>query len=341
MRNYRLPLKFCDTPPGPSIGSQSSIPTPVVRRVILHVRDSFRTAVDQFGVLREYLHRPSYDPDAYVKAEDLADFTTDASIASPDPPLEQPGYSHLPPWPFGNMSTYLLMNWQNTGSSQKTEHELNRLVKEVIGNPQFQSEDLRDFNAHREHKRLDNAKAYEQSPTPFAGDDWQEVSIELTIPIPERNVPPRSFFVPGLHHRSIIEVIKATWGAASSLPFHLTPFRRIHVDPKTGHETRIFDEVYTSEAFELEHDLLQKQQPEPGCRLERVIAGLMFWSDVTHPTNFGTVKLWPVYMCFANLSKYVRAKPNSGACHHLAYIPSVCCLSTAILSVNILFHKGS
>ena len=117
--------------------------------------------------------------------------------------------------------------------------------------------------------------------------------------------------------------MKATWGAATSRRFHLTPFRRIHVDPETAQEMRIYDELYTSEAFEAEYVKLQKQLPEPGCKLEKVIAGLMFWSDSTSLTNFGSATVWPIYMYFGNLSKYVRAKPTSGACHHLAYIPSV------------------
>jgi hypothetical protein len=75
------------------------------------------------------------------------------------------------------------------------------------------------------------------------------------------------------------------------------------------------------------HDNLQKQRNEPGCRLEKVIAGLMFWSDSTHLTSFGTAKVWPLYLYFANLSKYFRARPNSGACHHVAYIPYVSVLS--------------
>jgi hypothetical protein len=49
----------------------------------------------------------------------------------------------------------------------------------------------------------------------------------------------------------------------------------------------------------------------------------MFWSDLTHLANFGTAKLWPIYMLFGNLSKYIRVKPNAGAEHHVAYIPSV------------------
>jgi hypothetical protein len=69
--------------------------------------------------------------------------------------------------------------------------------------------------------------------------------------------------------------------------------------------------------------MLQKQQNEPECTLEKVVLGLMFWSDSTHLANFGTAKVWPIYLQFANLSKYIRCKPTSGASHHVAYIPSV------------------
>lgn len=316
MRNYRLPRRFHDSPPAI---------LEAARRVILHVRDSFRTAVNKFGILREYLHRPSYDPDVFVKLEDLANFRvlSESTTCLPD---ERLSYSFLPPWPFKNMSKYLLMNWHQTGSSQKTEAELNRLVKEVIGNPEFHPDDLADFSAHRENKQLDDARATADPRAPFLDNDWREIAVEIMIPVPKTGAAPWKFAIPGLHHRSVVEVIKATWGAATALPFHLTPFRRIYINPDTKEETRIFDEVYTSEAFELAHDQLQKQPPEAGCKLERVIAGLMFWSDSTHLTSFGTAKVWPLYMYYANLSKYIRAKPNSGACHHVAYIPSVCCL---------------
>jgi hypothetical protein len=71
------------------------------------------------------------------------------------------------------------------------------------------------------------------------------------------------------------------------------------------------------------HNTLQKQPNEPGCKLEKVITGLMFWSDTMHLASFGNAKVWPIYMYFANLSKYVQARPDAGACHHVAYIPSV------------------
>ena len=88
-------------------------------------------------------------------------------------------------------------------------------------------------------------------------------------------------------------------------------------------ETCVYNEVYTSDARIEAHDNLQKQPNKPGCQLEKVIAGLMFWLDSTHLTSFGTAKVWPLYLYFTNLSKYIRARPNSGTCHHVAYIPYV------------------
>ncbi|TDL20865.1 hypothetical protein BD410DRAFT_725117, partial [Rickenella mellea] len=54
--------------------------------------------------------------------------------------------------------------------------------------------------------------------------------------------------------------------------------------------------------------------------LPRAVAGLMFWSDSTHLSSFGTAKIWPLYMMLANQSKYARTR--SGMCHHIAFCPS-------------------
>jgi hypothetical protein len=292
-----------------------------IKRVILHVREYFRTGLNQFSILHEYVkQRPSYDPDAQVQPEDLANIPLYAGSADDlNKVIDHPP----PPWPFENMSKYLLMNWFHTGSTQKSEAEVTRLAKEVISAPDFQSKDLSGFNAHQENKRLDKATTPgKPTGTPFSTDDWQETSVKIEVPIPLKNHLPQVFHVPGLHYRSIVEVIKASWNTAISGQFHLTPFCKFHIDPM-GNETRIYDEVYTSDAWEAAHDELQKQPSEPGCKLEKVIAGLMFWSDSTHLAQFGTASVWPLYMYFANLSKYTQARPNSGACHHVAYIPTV------------------
>ncbi|KAI0080905.1 hypothetical protein K474DRAFT_1576474, partial [Panus rudis PR-1116 ss-1] len=100
------------------------------------------------------------------------------------------------------------------------------------------------------------------------------------------------------------------------------PFRQ-YWQRSDGKIERVHDELYASEAFNKAYEDLQRQEPEPGCTLERVVCGLMFWSDSTHLANFGDASLWPLYMYFGNLSKYVRCKPSTSACHHIAYIPKL------------------
>jgi hypothetical protein len=77
-----------------------------------------------------------------------------------------------------------------------------------------------------------------------------------------------------------------------------------------------------SDVFINEHDKVQRAPTDdPTCKREKVITALMFWSDATHLATFGTAKVWPIYMLFGNVSKYVRCQPNSGATKHVAYIP--------------------
>ena len=101
----------------------------------------------------------------------------------------------------------------------------------------------------------------------------------------------------------------------------------MHWSPVTGTDQRLYSELYHSDAFIEEHSHIQNRSrpppDDPGCKLEKVVAALMFWSDSTHLADFGTAKLWPIYMFFRNLSKYIRSRPSSGACNHLAYIPLV------------------
>lgn len=97
-----------------------------------------------------------------------------------------------------------------------------------------------------------------------------------------------------------------------------------HKSPTSGVEQRVYSEMYDSDAFIEEHDRVQRATlppDDPDCKREKVVAAMMFWSDSTHLANFGTAKLWPIYMMLGNLSKYVRALPSSGACMHVAYIP--------------------
>jgi hypothetical protein len=267
--------------------------------------------------MREYPHRPSYDPDAFVKLKDLTNYSGQAP--EPSEPVAE---SLPPPWPFKNMTTYLLMDWMNTGGNQKSVTEVNRLAKEVLCHKEFDPRHLAKFSARRENKVLDLSEP-DISATPFSNDAWIHSSICISIPTNTKNPSGNgeNFQISGFHHRPLVGVVKAALADKNARHLHFSPFRRFHCTA-SGNQ-RCFDEVYTSDAFLKAHDTLQKQRNEPGCTLEKVVLGLMFWSDSTHLANFGTAKVWPLYLYLANLSKYIRCKPTSGASHHVAYIPSV------------------
>ena len=210
----------------------------------------------------------------------------------------------------------------NIGSSSKSEGEVDRLVNDVLKAPDFRAEDLKNFNAHRENCRLDAA-----DKTAPLEDGFQVADIPIEVPTGRPGDPStrRIYTVPGLRYRNLLNVIKAAFQDPLSRKFHFTPFSLMHRSPVTNEEQRVYSELYNSDEFINKHKQIQNRSPtdDPGCKLEKVIAALMFWSDSTHLTNFGVAKLWPIYLFFGNLSKYIRSRPSSGACQHLAYIPSV------------------
>jgi hypothetical protein len=221
------------------------------------------------------------------------------------------------------MSTFLLMEWMTTGSNKKSLAETERLVKDVIGAEGFKPEDLRDFSARAQNKCLDSSET-DSPPNPYSADGWIESDVLISIPTGTKNADSmgRHFTVPGLHHRPLLAIMKVALRAIIATRFHFSPFKRWWRS-LSGSEVRCYDEIFTSDAHLAAHDKLQKQANEPGCSLEKVVLTLMFWSDSTHLASFGTAKVWPLYLYFGNISKYLRGKPGSGACHHVAYIPSV------------------
>ncbi|KAG1886587.1 hypothetical protein F4604DRAFT_1571698, partial [Suillus subluteus] len=302
--------------------------TTVVRRVVLYVFDSFRTSLNKFGIGREYCHRPSYDPDSIVSVDQLSNITSDS------PPLdEQANHSQSapplqsPPWPWRSMSIWHLMSWKMTSNSGLTsETQVTHLVCEVLKAKDFSLDDVPDdFNTHTEMMRFDASEATLDPNDIFQRDNWRELVAEILVLTRERNADGNGqlFTVPGFHYRPLLAVIRAAFSEASSHWFHLTPFKRFWKSPLTGREQRLYDELYMSDAWNKAHDELQKQKRGDGCKLERVIAELMFWSDATHLTQFGNASAWPVYLFFGNQSKYARACPTTNACHPIAFIPSV------------------
>jgi hypothetical protein len=312
-RNYRLPARYEDVNPEPlrTLEDEDEQPTALLPRLRLIVRNRLQTAANSFGLLREYLYRPSFDPDSFVPEGDLH------QIRGTDP------MSMLPPSPTSvhrNESVEMLMNWKDSGTSTKSDAEVNRLVKDVLLDPDFKLEDLRGFNVARENQRSDSA----EEKSPFF-DSFQTANINIEVPSGTRGVPPGTFSVPGLFYRKLTAVIQAAFSSPLASHFHFSPFKLFYRSP-SGEEERVFSEVYNSDVFIEEHDNVQRAPlppDQPDCKLEKVVAALMVWSDSTHLANFGTAKLWPIYLLFGNVSKYIRGQPNSGACQHVAYIPSL------------------
>lgn len=296
--------------------------------------------VDGFGLYRSYLVPPVLDPDVVLDPE--LQGVHDAMLPTRKHWWVGFGRGALHAaadsvfYPFLNATTFRLMNWFYSGSSMKSLTELDRLVSDVILAEDFNPDHLRHFNAAREAKRLDDVGSEpsigDSLPT---SDGWHHTDI--TIHLPAEGVQHASeeaapaFNVPGLYYRKLMAVITAALEDAASASWSMVPHRLWWKSPTASPDDppeRVQTEMYNSEAMVLEYEKLTARPRAPGDNLEIAIVGIMLWSDSTHLAQFGNASLWPIYLFFANQSKYVRARPTSFAAHHLAYIPSVSHLFT-------------
>ncbi|KAJ3573756.1 hypothetical protein NP233_g2220 [Leucocoprinus birnbaumii] len=334
-RNYRLPKRIRDILPElpPPLSppehesearapSESSLP---IRRVTLIVWDYVRTLANQFGLWREYPRRPTFDPDVCVGLDHLSNsHDTPSTDHVPDhgSSVQEASGSNQPSfWPFPNKSIQLLMGWLNNGKTSKSESEANTLVRECLLHPEFRTEDMKGFNANRENQRMD----HEHRKSKFRS-HFRESSVDILVPSGSPSRPPQHHLVHGLLHRNLTSVIADAFNDQLSHLIHYSPFKLFHQSPSNPSQNeRVYGEVYTSDAFieEFKNVQLHGELPpsDPHCKRERTVAALMFSSDATHLADFGNAKAWPVYVMLGNISKYVRSQPNSGALHHLAYIP--------------------
>ena len=182
------------------------------------------------------------------------------------------------------------------------------------------------FNTQQELHQLDSSETAD-ALNPFACDGLTEHEVKISILNGKKKSSGSPFIIPGLHCQSLSAVLKAALSDIISLRFHFSPFKRFWNSP-SGSEEWCYDKAYTSDAWLRCHDELQLQPNKPGCKLEKVVLSLMFWSDSTHLMNFGTGKVWPLYMIIENLLKYFCNKLSSGACHHVAYNPLVSLFNT-------------
>lgn len=146
--------------------------------------------------------------------------------------------------------------------------------------------------------------------------------MDIDVPSGSAHESSQTFSISGLHYHPITALIKETFESTISKNSHLSPFKIFQKLPNCEDSDCVYSEIYNSDVFLDKHNKVQcAPTDDPTCKCEKVVAGLMFWSDTTHLTSFGMAKMWPIYLLFGNLSKYIQCQPNSGATKHLAYIP--------------------
>lgn len=321
---------FCDSPP-------SSVPLHAI----------YRTEPDEFGLYREYSFKPCHDPTELETPDLLVDSPTIAVAVEAEEftnrnPLRVLGEKIAATaqtaidWfsPFKNPSVFRLLNWTYSGSTQKSSDEINRLVHNVILADDFDIRHFDNFSYNRELQRLDEHD--ELSGIFSAGDGWQESSVKIRVP--KEKVKHRSedeapeFEVKGLWYRPLRNVIKSAYEDITQRHFHTRAFKLFCTRSAASNpmdeaepDERIWTDIYNSDAMLEEQakvDALSRN-PADSSDVEYAVAPLMLWSDSTRLANFGTQSLWPIYLFFGSLSKYMRGRPSTFAAHHLAYMPSV------------------
>ncbi|EGO03206.1 hypothetical protein SERLA73DRAFT_149603 [Serpula lacrymans var. lacrymans S7.3] len=144
---------------------------------------------------------------------------------------------------------------------------------------------------------------------------------------PEDKISPQDLWqwmITGSHQKSEREVTQLVQDIILAPDFNIKDLHSFNA----RHANQVFDQSdspsndpFTYDGWKESEEKLSRQPPEPGCKLERVITALMFWSDSTSLASFGNAQA-PIYMYLGNLSQYARGRLTSRACQRIAYIPT-------------------
>ncbi|EAU81343.2 hypothetical protein CC1G_07273 [Coprinopsis cinerea okayama7 len=290
---------------------------------------NFTTAPDEFGLKKRFLYSepPTHDPDAHATLMDRYDANNFAQVLTTEgDETDDAPRSSQPFGPYPNESSFNIGDWYWSQNTEKSEKDFKDLVSRLTSTT-FLAGDLNNVKWKKVNTQLgSNKEEVPDGEGDWIDDDgWRTSSIEIQVPFNSHAREPgiETFKVGTLHHRSIVEALKEKLANKDSdRLFHYEPFELLWQPHPELPETRVFSDVYNSDAFLKAHREIQDPTKNPDCSLERVVVGLMFWSDQTHCTAFGTSKVWPLYMGFGNESKYRRSQPTSNLCEHVAYFES-------------------
>lgn len=293
-----------------------------------------------FGIYRIYTRKPVYDPLQNSIHE------RSAPLAGEGPPhsdMQTMPYYH----PFSNPSAAAMMVAHHSGtplqSIQKTTS-----IAHILGSlgEDLDPLDLCNFNATLENKKLDSYLT-SASGTAFNHEDgWKESSVRFRLPLDKKKMPEADaaeFEVGGVHHRDLVDTIISVYKSDVVRSFDHVPFREFWKPSEDSPPERLYGEIFSSQAMLDADDEIQRLcMDNDSLRLaaesdlEAISVPLLLYSDSTHLASFGTASCWPIYLFIGSQSKYVRDMPTSSACHHIAYMPSVCIIRTLFKLSNAL-----
>ncbi|RXW14335.1 hypothetical protein EST38_g11521 [Candolleomyces aberdarensis] len=207
--------------------------------------------------------------------------------------------------------------------NEKSQESFNKLLS-IITHESFRPEDVANTDFARINRVLASSQYEEKgddSPWVDDGTSWNTTSITILVPFNTRCIPPgpKPYTIAEFHYRPLVPLIKEKVRSSTGQQFfHHVPHELRWKPGDTKQDTRLYCELYHSEAFLEAYEEIQNL-PQVDCDLPRCVAGLMFASDATMLASFGDAKLWPLYLFFANDSKYQRGKPSLKLGEQIAY----------------------
>ena len=343
----RTPRVVSDHLPIAPLGVLSSLEdiAPLLNQLESTGAQHIQTLPNKFGISRHYFDMPTSFPDEDVTLPELLNLNGSPSADSADNPkntqklldesfsMKDQILNIIHPHP--NFSTFLMNVWfYRRGSMQKSKLDRSILVKDIILNPAFDAKELEPpFKFDVLDDALVDMAGGITNPEQL-GAGW--IKCDVVMDIPAMGSHPRTTWpVPGAYYRNITQVAQCVLESQASIKFNYDGFEEWWQPPSsTLPKQRVYHNVYSANAFLQAEAQLRCSIPKGYKGPPRRIAGLMFWSDSTHLTNFGQACLHPIYMAFVNESKANCCHPNKHCLHHIAYMPEVSIMSLGFVVVG-------
>ena len=289
----------------------------------------FRTEEDEFGRFRIYYQCPTSEL-SNTPLPDHNDFAESGETHQACPEniasgLRMPnvlidGLSSLIGL-FMNVTVVFFIQWFCSGTGQKSTANAQHLIDDVILHEDFEANNLQGINLARELKKIDTFKSS------LEDQGWKRGSVKISMPCPKEKVSESKaveFKIDSLLYWDLTDIIKnACQDEVTADSFHMTPFQEMWRPLGSMSLIRLYGEAYTLDEMINMYEEVQNIPPHPDYPDAENVVELSPYSDATMLAQFGTTFLWPLYIYFSNLSKYICYQPSSHAAHHMAYFPSV------------------